>query len=355
LINQYFFRKAKMPKIRAEKICLIRTSALGDAVHALALANGLRRGYPDAHITWILQPLPYEMVKYQKSIDRFVIFHRNKGFAAWKELNEQLKNERFDLAVIPQVSFRSSFITALVRADIKLGFDFNRSRELSWLFINRHIPPKKPVHVQDQFFEFLDYLGIENKNSRWDFAFTQNELDWQKTFFKNIGRPAIAFVIASSHPGKDWFPEGYAEVMDYIDRTLDFQPFIVGGPSPREHKIAGEILDHCKSRPIIALEKPIRNTLLQLAGSAIVVSPDTGPLHAAVALNVPTIGLYGYSDPRRCGPYKKFHDLLIDKYNDPGDDDSPITRKTCKNGMHRISAREVITKINLGLEKYVKP
>ncbi len=344
-----------MPRIKAKKICLIRTSALGDTVHVLALANGLRRGYPDAHITWILQPLPYEMVKFQNAIDRFVIFQRHKGISGWKDLYEQLKNDRFDLAVVPQVSFRSSFITALVRADIKLGFDFRRSRELSWLFTNRHIAPKKPSHVQDQFFEFLDYLEINTGDRQWGFVFTPEELHCQKAFFDKIKRPAIAFVIASSHPDKDWLPERYAEVMDDVDQALDFQPLIVGGPSTRERNIAREILNHCRSKPVVALEKPIRNTLLQLAGSAIVVSPDTGPLHAAVALNVPTVSLYGYSDPRRCGPYKKYHDLLIDKYNDPGDPDSPITRKARKNRMSQITAHEVITKIKLGLEKHVKP
>jgi heptosyltransferase I len=343
-----------MPKICAKKICLIRTSALGDTVHALALANGLRRGYPDAHITWILQPLPYEMVKHQKNIDRFIIFHRNRGIATWKDVNEQLKNERFDLAVIPQVSFRSSFITALVRADIKLGFDFRRSRELAWLFSNRHIPARKSGHVQDQFFEFLDYLEIKRDAGQWDFAFTADELQWQKAFFDKIGRPAISFVIASSHPDKDWMPQAYAEVMDYVDCDLNLAPVIVGGPSAREHKIAEKILNQCRSKPVVALEKPIRNTLLQMAGSRLVVSPDTGPLHAAVALNVPAVGLYGYSDPRRCGPYKKFLDLLIDKYNDPKDAHLPITRKTRKNRMNQITAHEVITKIKLGLEKYVK-
>ena len=343
-----------MPKITAKKICLIRTSALGDTVHALALANGLRKGYPGADITWILQPLPYDMVKYQKNIDRFIIFHRNRGIAAYKDLKKQLKNERFELVVIPQVSFRSSFITTLVNADIKLGFDFRRSRELAWLFSNRHIPYKTPVHVQDQFFEFLGYLEINTGMPQWNFTFTEEELEWQKAFFKKIARPAISFVIASSHPDKDWAPEGYAEVMDYVDQVLDFQPLIAGGPSLREHTIAQKISNQCRSAPVVALEKPIRTTLLQLAGSALVVSPDTGPLHAAVALNVPTIGLYGYSDPRRCGPYKKYHDLLIDKYNDPEDGQSRITRKTRKNRMSQITVQEVIAKIKLALDKYLK-
>ena len=91
---------------------------------------------------------------------------------------------------------------------------------------------------------------------------------------------------------------------------------------------------------------------MQIAGSRLIVSPDTGPLHMAVALNVPTVGLYGYSDPSRCGPYRKYHDLLIDKFNDPGDEGTPVTRKTKPGRMECISAGEVIEKINLGLNKY---
>jgi heptosyltransferase I len=91
--------------------------------------------------------------------------------------------------------------------------------------------------------------------------------------------------------------------------------------------------------------------MLQLSGSRIVVSPDTGPLHMAVGMNIPTIGLYGFSDPRRCGPYR-YRDLLIDKYNDYGEENSPITRATRKGKMGKITPQEVIDKIDLALKRY---
>ena len=79
-----------MPRISADKICIIRLSALGDTVHTLGFVNGLRKGYPDAHLTWILQPLPYELVKYQPNVDRFVIFDRGKGLESWRKLRRDL-------------------------------------------------------------------------------------------------------------------------------------------------------------------------------------------------------------------------------------------------------------------------
>jgi heptosyltransferase I len=234
---------------------------------------------------------------------------------------------------------------------VKLGFDWRRSRELLYLTTNRHIPPRAMRHVQDQFFEFIDYLDIRNYPVQWNFKFTTDELAWKTRFFADIKRPVIGFVIASAHPEKDWPAAYYAKVMDDLNQRLNLQPMVIGGPSERERRIADEILSLCRCRPTVALEKPIRHTMLQLAGCRLVVAPDTGPLHISVALDIPTIGLYGYSNPKRCGPYK-FQDLLIDKYNVDEPEEAPITRKTKPGRMQTIDPEMVIEKIKIGLAAY---
>ncbi|RJP41453.1 MAG: lipopolysaccharide heptosyltransferase family protein [Desulfobacteraceae bacterium] len=341
-----------MTAVNAKRICLIRTSAIGDTVHALGLVNGLRKGYPDAHLTWILQSVSFDMVKHQPNVDQFITFERKADFSAWRRLLIRLRQDRYDLALIPQVSAKVGLITMFIRARVKFGFDFRRSRELHWLVTNRKIPTRPMGHAQDQFFEFLDDLGITDYPVEWNFVFTPEEISWQKTFFRQLRRPVIGLVIASANKEKDWRPEGYARVIDYVDRVIDMEPMIIGGPSAREAEIADKICRLCRAKPTVALEKPIRKTMLQIAGSHMIIAPDTGPLHIAVALNVPTIGLYGYSDPRRCGPYRRFADLLIDKYNKPGNTDTPVTRRTRPDRMNLITPEEVIEKINLGLHTY---
>jgi heptosyltransferase I len=82
-----------------------------------------------------------------------------------------------------------------------------------------------------------------------------------------------------------------------------------------------------------------------------VVSPDTGPLHAAVAMNVPTIGLYGYTDPRRTGPYR-YRDLLVDRYHEPDGERGPVRRTTRAGRVALITPDEVIAKVELALARY---
>jgi heptosyltransferase I len=334
---------------------VIRTSALGDVVHALAMVNGLRAGYPGAEITWVLHPLGHDVVCRQPAVDRFVVFPRHGGFAGWRRLAATLAAERFDLAITPQVSAKAGLVTAMVDAEIKLGFDWRRSRELHWWVTTEHVPHRRPGHVQDAYLEFLDWLDIARGEPRWDLRFDPEEVAWRDAFFAGLGRPAAAFVVASSRPIKDWPADGYARAMEHVSGALGLQPLIVGGPSRREREVAAAIVERCRVPVTVALERPVRRTLLQLSGAAVVVAPDTGPLHAAVALGVPTVGLYGASDPRRCGPYLRFGDLLVDHYNDPDERDRRIRRTIKRGRMATITAGEVIEKVELALDRYPRP
>jgi heptosyltransferase I len=71
----------------------------------------------------------------------------------------------------------------------------------------------------------------------------------------------------------------------------------------------------------------------------------------AVALDHPVISLIGYSDPRRTGPYRKFQDLIIDAYHDPGES-GPITMETRSNRMVRIQVSDVAERLSVWNERY---
>ncbi len=337
-----------MPRIEARRICLIRLSAIGDIVHGLALANGLRRGYADAHLTWILEPIGYEMMREQRVIDEFIVFHRKKGVDGWRDLHRILRQRSFDLLLTPQISFKSSLVSFFVRSTIKMGFDFARSRELHWFFTNRHLPAHAPQHVLDQFREFLTALDIPIAPPEWNIRFTDDELAGKATFFERFRAPVVGFIPASSNPDKDWTPEGYSRAIEHVTDRYGMEPLIIGGPGKREKEFADEVCRLSRRPPAVALERPIRKTMWQLSGCRLVIGPDTGPLHIAVALGIPVIGLFGYSNPRRCGPYYS-RELIVDRYTDPGEETGPIRRRVRPGRMARITPEEVIARIDQAL------
>jgi len=84
-----------------------------------------------------------------------------------------------------------------------------------------------------------------------------------------------------------------------------------------------------------------------------VLSPDTGPLHVSVALDRPVVSLIAYSNPKRVGPYRRFRDLMIDAYGEPGED-YPVSMVNRPGRMHRITVRDVLEKIERWKLRYAE-
>jgi heptosyltransferase I len=334
-----------------ERICIVMMSAVGDAVHVLPVISAIKRVRPDSHITWVLQPGPASLVRGHPSIDEIILFDRTRGIAGFTGVISELSARRFDLLIDLQVYLKAGVITALSGARRRLGFDRARARDANWLFTTERIPPRGVQHVQDQYFEFLDALGVDPEPVTWNIGPWESERDWQSSFVSQADRPIASIVVATSKPSKDWMPDRWARVCDILSSDYGLQPVLVGGRSEREVAAAQTILAKSSARPLSALGSGLRNLVSILDASALVLSPDTGPLHISVAVGSPTISLMGYTDPRRTGPYRRFQDLIIDAFHDNGEK-GPVTMETRDDRMGRIAVDDVTDKIALWADRY---
>lgn len=337
------------------EVCIVMLSALGDAMHVLPVANALKRAWPECRITWVVQPAAHALVAGHPAIDDFVVFRRQRGLGAWRGLRDvavELRPRRFDLLIGLQVYLKAGLITGLAHARVKLGFDVRRARDAQWLFTNARIPARAPQHVQDQYLEFLQYLGVDPEPVTWGLALTNAERAAQQAFFAALDRRACAVVVGTSKPEKNWTPEGYARVVEAIEAKHGLRPVLVGGPSAEERRIADAILAGTRARVVDALADDVRRLVWLLDGSALVVSPDTGPLHIARALGRPVVGLFGYTNPKRSGPYRAFADLVVDGYAAYEGEEYPISAKP-REGMRRITVDAVLDKVDLAMARYV--
>lgn len=326
------------------RVCVVMMSAVGDAVHVLPVINALKRRSPNTHITWVLQPGPASLVRGHRSVDEIILFDRAKGWSAFGDIRRELAMREFDLVINLQVYFKAGIVTTFTHAPVKLGFDRARARDFNWLFTTHRIPPHAVQHVQDQYFEFLTALNIPHEPVVWDLGPWPQERAWQREFVKPFDRPLAAIVVATSKEQKDWMPDRWASVADALWHDFGLQPVLVGGRSPREVNAEQVILERARHKPASALGSGLRNLVGILDASALVLAPDTGPLHMSVALDRPVVSLIGYTNPKRTGPYRKFHDLMIDAYGDPGEH-YPISMENRMNRMPRISVRDVLDRV----------
>jgi heptosyltransferase I len=326
-------------------------SAVGDAVHVLPVVNALKRANPRTKITWVLQPGPATLVRGHRSVDEIITFDRSRGMKAFADVRAELAKRRFDLVINLQVYFKAGIVTAMTHAPVKLGFDRARARDMNWIFTNRKIPPHPVQHVQDQYFEFLSALGLSPEPIEWDLGPGPRERKWQRSFVASMDRPIASIVIATSKPEKDWFPEHWAEVSDSLTGDFGMQVVLVGGTSERELAAERIVMERAKHKPRSELGSGLRKLVSILDASALVLSPDTGPLHMSVALNRPVISLMGYTNPKRTGPYRRFHDLIIDAYGEPGEH-YPISMENRRGRMTRIEPQHVLEKVQLWNQRY---
>jgi heptosyltransferase I len=333
------------------RIGIVMMSAVGDAVHVLPVLNALKRHSPDSRVTWVLQPGAASLVRGHPSVDDIVIFDRALGWRAYPAVRRELAQRPFDLVLALQVYFKAGLVTALAKAPVKLGFDRARARDLNWLFTTDRIHPREGQHVQDQYFEFLDALGIPPEPVVWNLGPWPHERAWQHEFFRQFDRPIAPIVVATSKADKDWMPERWAAVADSLHGDFGLQPVLVGGRSPRELAAERVILETARVPIISALGSGLRNLVSIIDGSALVLSPDTGPLHMTVALDRPVISLIGYTNPKRVGPYRRFRDLMIDAYGDPGEE-YPLSMENRPGRMPRISVSDVLERVQLWKARY---
>jgi heptosyltransferase I len=330
-------------------------TALGDAVHVLPVVNALKRTWSSAQITWLIQPAPQQLVAGHRSVDRYLVFRRRRGLSAWRsfqELTLEFPHEPYDLLLALQVYLKAGMLTALAPARIKLGFDGARARDANWLFTTERIEARGQRHVQEQYFEFLEHMGIDPHPAVWDIPISEQEREAQAAFFGNLDRPACAVVLGTSKPQKNWSPVGYAQVLDELEERWRLQPIIVGGPSPVERQNADEALSLTRAHVIDALGDDVRRLVWLVDGSVLTISPDTGPLHISRALERPVVGLYGYTNPKRTGPWRMYQDLIVDGYAEFPGEAYPVTPRH-RDGMKRVSVDAVLEKVELAMKKYV--
>ena len=321
-------------------------SAVGDAVHVLPLLTALKRHSPDTRVTWVLQPGAASLVRGHRAVDEIIEFDRSRGWRAYPAVRAALAHTPFDVVLALQVYFKAGIVTSFTHSPVKLGFDRARARDLNWLFTTNRLPAREGQHVQDQYFEFLEALGISHEPVTWDLGPWEHERKWQRDFLAKYDRPIAPIVVATSKAEKDWMPARWADVCDALYEDFGLQPVLVGGRSPRELAAEQIILARANVPVSSALGSGLRNLVGILDGAALALSPDTGPLHMAVALDRPVISLMGYTNPKRVGPYRRFHELLIDAYGEP-DEDYPLSMETRPGRMSRISVKNVLDKVEV--------
>jgi heptosyltransferase I len=337
------------------RILVTLLTGLGDVVHGLPVVNALRRRWPGAHITWVVEPPSAGLLERHPAIDRVVVYRKREGVRGVRALRRELRGARPDIALNFNIYLKSVWPLLAAWAPVRIGFDRARTRDGVWLLHNRPLAPGPRAHTQDMFLEFLDVLGVERGPVEWrlepDAADVAVRDAFARSSLADIDASAlVALVPASANAKKDWPAERQIELCDALG-DAGLVPMLVGGPGARENALAARIAAGTRARTVHAMGDDVRRLLWLLPLARVVVAPDTGPVHVARALGVPVVGLYGHSNPWRVGPYRAYEELWVDAYTEPGHAPDPSRAEPKHGRMERITVDAVMQRVERALRR----
>ncbi|WP_299002477.1 glycosyltransferase family 9 protein [uncultured Shewanella sp.] len=327
---------------KAESLCLLRLSAIGDVCHAVAMVQAIQRRYPQLSITWVIGKVEYQLLRDLPQVE-FIIFDKSQGWRSYFQLRSQLKHRKFDVLLHMQVALRATLASLAISAKIRLGFDRKRAKEGQWLVTNRRIEAQKTPHVLEGFMGFAKAIGVNSLNPSWNIPIPNQDRAFAK---ERIGKDKVLVICpAASKAERNWLADRYAAIADYAV-SQGFKVCICGGPSLLEKNLAQEIEFLAKVSVDNFVGQTSLTQLLSLLNEAtLVLAPDTGPAHMAVTQGTPVIGLYAHSNPKRTGPYLYLNYVIsaYDKAINMQQLDPNIwgTRAKGENLMEMISVAEV--------------
>src|SRR5262245_16773225 len=150
----------------ARRIALIKPSALGDIVHSLPVLSALRRRYPEAHITWIVNRGYEPLIRNHRDLNATLAFDRGALRAGWWRSTWQfarflrlLRRQHFDLAVDLQGLLRTGLMTGATGAARRVGLSTAREGA-AWFYTDRVVVPDyHALHAVDRYWLVAQALG----------------------------------------------------------------------------------------------------------------------------------------------------------------------------------------------------
>ena len=339
---------------RADRVCIVLLSGIGDVVHGLPLAVALKRDRPSRQVVWVAQPAPAQVLEHHPAVDQIVVFEPGGGFRALQRLWSAFQGRPCEVTLNMQRYAKTLVPTYLSGASVRVGLAPSRTRDGVSLINTVHTPEGPWRHTQDLFLEFLDQLAVDRPDPLdWGIALSDQEEREASDFFVGLeGRPVVGLALATANPEKDWPTDRYTHLADLLEEELGYTVLLLGGPGDSDQKAGQIVTEQGRGSPVWGLSDSVRRLIWSIRGCDLVISPDTGALHIAHALGVPVVGLFGHTNPWRVGPYKRFLDLIVDRYSNPGEEPDASRYEPRQQRMERITVADVLERVSVAERKY---
>lgn len=307
-------------------ILVIQLKRVGDVIATTPALRALRKLYPEAHITLLLEEYSAAVAPaIAAQINQLWIYKRRASFNFWFNLTRS----EFDLSVDFTGNDRSALITFLSKAARRIGFSFVAQRPArSWVYTRLVQSSVRERHTVEHYTDLVRSLGDVVPDGGMSLDLDSSIERSADTLRREIGVPGPYIVV---HPGsarqeKHWLPDRWAKAIQYAQRRLLLPCVVTGGQVPAELRHIAEILGELpKSSKVINLAGRIDFLLSAsiIRHAACFVGVDTAAAHVAAAFERPELVLFGPTNPFHWRPIHAASVVVRAGYSEPLDHFEP--------------------------------
>jgi len=306
----------------AQRILLVRPSALGDVCRTVPVLVSLSRAMPEAAIDWVVRDSFTDAVAAHPDLNEVIAFPRQRFASWWRNpaalramigWQGALRTRRYDVVIDCQGLLRSGLMTAFTAAPVRIGHI--DAREFAWLAYNERVRGEDLNHTVDRMLGLLQPLDIQPVADMRLYT-TEADQSWWNRHRRSVrlddGAPYAVLAPTARWPSKRWPIERWTQLVQPL-RDMGYAACVIIG-APGEEPQVRELIDAGGDHVIDLVGKArVGQTMAVVEQASLLLANDSAPLHMAVGFDVPLVGLFGPTDPARVGPYGR-DDAVLRKY-----------------------------------------
>jgi heptosyltransferase-2 len=278
---------------------VVQTAFIGDVVFASPLVHAIKETYPESSISLLVRPSSAEVAGCIPGVDQVLTFDKRGDesgpLGTWRAA-QRIRRDKYDLLVSPHRSARTATLAWLSGIPLRVGYKNGLGRMAYHVAVSPHA---EDICSLTQDLELLRKIGIEPAGTRLRLKGPEGKRPYLEDFFSRnkltLESKLVALCIGAYWPTKRW-PQVYFASLGESLKERGYEPVLFGGPN--ERAIATKIDEVLK----VPLTSCVGNTLAESAAllekCQMSVGGDSGLTHMSRALGVPTVLIYGPTDPR---------------------------------------------------------
>jgi heptosyltransferase-1 len=298
----------KLSDLENPSILIVRLSAIGDIVFATPLIDAIRQAYPGARIHWLVQAESKGLLECHPGLDGVIVWPRREWETLWRQrqwlrlwravqrFGRELRKLRIDVALDVQGLMKSGFLTWLSGAGRRIGLG---SREGSqWLM--SHVIEKggEPKRIASEYHYLARQLELPVDDFEMRIGLSEEDRSHADALIESNGLEKGFIVICpfTTRPQKHWFNSSWNELLESIATRWRQPVVMLGGPGDREASKAMGVSERAGPINLVG-ETSLRQAAAIIEKAVLVVGVDTGLTHMGIAMNRPTLCLFGSTRP----------------------------------------------------------